>query len=156
MRKYLLALAGLTVATSAAALPVYLDDRSTPQSLIQSYYNAINRGELARAYTYYERDYLPEFQKWAKGYENTREVWVVTGKATSDPGAGNIYYNLPVAVQSVSKDGTKEVFAGCYVLHITNYGMQIQPPYQPMTIRSGKLVKTNKSVKQAVPKTCQP
>lgn len=153
-------LAGLFLLASAApamaAMPAYLDDRSTPQSLIRSYYNAINRGEYARAYSYYPQDTLPPFTVWAKGYANTQSVEVLTGKALPDPGAGNIYYNLPVAIRSVGKDGKTQIFGGCYVLHITSYGMQTEPPYRPMTIRSGQLRKSTGSLKQALPKSCAP
>ncbi len=146
----------LAAAPAVAAPPAYLDDRSTPQSLIRSYYNAITRGEYSRAYSYYPANTLPAFTTWSKGYENTRSVEVITGKAIPDPGAGNIYYNMPVAIRSVSKDGKVEVFGGCYVMHITNFGMQTEPPYQPMTIRSGKLSKSTRTFKQALPKSCAP
>ncbi|MGH6859926.1 MAG: hypothetical protein ACRECY_06700, partial [Phyllobacterium sp.] len=39
--------------------PEYLDDRSTPETVIKSYYNAINRQEYARAYSYYAPDSPP-------------------------------------------------------------------------------------------------
>lgn len=149
-------LALLAALPAVAATPAYLDDRSTPPTLIRSYYNAITRGEYSRAYSYYPTNTLPAFATWSKGYENTRSVEVITGKAVADPGAGNIYYNLPVAIRSVSKDGKIEVFGGCYVLHITNFGMQTEPPYQPMTIRSGKLSKSTTTLKLALPKSCAP
>jgi len=149
-------LALLAAVPAAAVTPAYLDDRSTPQTLIRSYYNAITRSEYSRAYSYYPANTLPAFATWSKGYENTRSVEVLTGKAIADPGAGNIYYNLPVAIRSVSKAGKVEVFGGCYVLHITNFGMQTEPPYQPMTIRSGKLSKSTKTLKLALPKSCAP
>ena len=50
----------LTVVAALIALPAaahaqqavpYLDDRSNPTSLIGSLYNAINRGDFARAYS---------------------------------------------------------------------------------------------------------
>ncbi|HVY51583.1 MAG TPA: hypothetical protein VHA07_08475, partial [Devosia sp.] len=50
----LLPVAALAVSPALAAPPAYLDDRSTPEAVIASFYNAINRQEYARAWSYYE------------------------------------------------------------------------------------------------------
>ena len=58
-----LSFAALAVAIAAptfAAQPPYMDDRSTAASLVRSYYNAINRQEYARAYTYFGDSNAPQ------------------------------------------------------------------------------------------------
>src|SRR5579871_784251 len=63
--------------------PGYLDDRSTPEAVINSYYDAVNKREYARAYTYWEpdaaaRELLP-FDDWAQGYADTTSVDLTIG-----------------------------------------------------------------------------
>lgn len=76
-------------AAGGVTVPDYRDDRSTPQALIESYYNAINRKEYARAYGYYsEEGREPDFKTFLKGYENTKSVKVALRKTDPDPGRG--------------------------------------------------------------------
>ena len=81
--KPLAVLVGLSVAaTCAQASEVlqYLDDRSTPQKLIQSYYNAIDQRQYARAYGYFTPDTAPaDFKSWSEGYAKTKSVSVQFG-----------------------------------------------------------------------------
>jgi hypothetical protein len=44
--------------------PEYLDDRTTPETVISSYYNAISRREYARAHSYFGRDDAPAYDQW--------------------------------------------------------------------------------------------
>ena len=37
----------------------YLDDRSTPQKLVESYYAAISNGSYAQAYSYFQQGSAP-------------------------------------------------------------------------------------------------
>src|SRR5690349_21692340 len=80
---YLLMAPALMVATSTlAAQPAYVDDRSTAASLVRSYYNAINRQEYARAYTYFGDNNAPQsYSSFAAGYADTVSVTVATGSA---------------------------------------------------------------------------
>ncbi len=133
----------------------YLDDRSTPQKLIESYYNAISHGYFAQAYGYFTEGSAPQdFAAWAKGYETTKSVTVKFGSTEPDPGAGQIYWTLPVAISATLNDGTVKVFAGCYKIHLSNPGMQTDPPFQPMGIVSGSLKETSKALEKAVPGSC--
>lgn len=94
-------------------VPDYRDDRSTPQALMESYYNAINRKEYARAYSYYsEEGREPDFKTFAKGYEGTKSVKVAVRKTDPDPGAGQIYWSLPIAIRSEGDDGKKRSVYG--------------------------------------------
>lgn len=145
----------LSAPLSADDGPQYLDDRSTPQKLIQSYYNAINQQDYVRAYSYYESGSAPkDFGTWSKGFEHTKSVKVHLGTTYADPGAGQINWALPIAIEAVQKNGDSSVYAGCYDIHMANYGMQVEPPYQPMSIVSGSLKKSTESLHNAVPSSC--
>ena len=149
------ALAVSAVCAEASEALQYLDDRSTPQKLIQSYYNAINQRQCARAYSYFTLDKAPkDFQSWSAGYAKTKSVSVQFGPTRPDPGAGEIYWALPVAIASLGTDGTTTVFAGCYTIHVANPGMQVDPPFQPMSINGAKLEESDKPIAEAVPDKC--
>ena len=127
---------------AGVTVPDYRDDRSTPQALMESYYNAINRKEYARAYGYYsEEGREPDFENFVKGYENTKSVKVALRKSEPDPGAGQIYWSQPLAIEAETENGKKQVFSGCYTLHLTNPQMQEEPPYKPLQIMTGSLTK---------------
>ena len=143
-------------AAGGVTVPDYRDDRSTPQALIESYYNAINRKEYTRAYGYYsEEGREPDFKTFVKGYENTKSVKVALRKTDPDPGAGQIYWSQPLAIEAETTDGKKEVFTGCYTIHLTNPGMQEEPPFKPMQIMTGSLTKSPLELEKSVPETCE-
>src|SRR6185437_17036568 len=81
-----------------AAEPAYLDDRSTAAALVKSFYNAVDRHEYARAYTYFGAAGGPQpYAQFAAGYADTVSVRVVTGTAQGEGAAGSTYFTLPVA-----------------------------------------------------------
>ncbi len=135
--------------------PAYLDNRSTPEALIKSYYNAINRREYARAYSYYAPDNPPQpFPEFQTGYENTASVDVLFGKAVGEGAAGSAYWSKPVAIKSQAKDGTVTVYNGCYRLRLANPAIQ-GVPYVPMSILDGTLEKSDKPFEESVPEGCE-
>lgn len=137
-------------------VPDYRDDRSTPQALVESFYNAINRREYARAYDYFSVDGRePEFKSFVKGYENTRSVKVAVRKVEPDPGAGQIYWSQPLAIEAEKNDGSREVFTGCYTVLLTNPSMQEVPPFKPMQIVTGSLTKSPLALEKSVPEGCE-
>ena len=143
-------------AVDGVTVPDYRDDRSTPETLIESYYNAINRKEYARAYGYYsEEGREPDFKTFVKGYEKTKSVKVALRKTDPDPGAGQIYWSQPLAIEAETTDGKKEVFTGCYTIHLTNPGMQEEPPFKPMQIMTGSLTKSPLELEKSVPEACE-
>ncbi len=151
----------LAVSVSAAESPKqmfggipYMDDRSTPQSLIESYYNAINRKAYVQAYTYLNSP-KQSFGEFQKGYASTVSVELRYGSTQPDPGAGQIYWALPVAILSHTSDGKSQVYAGCYTIHLTNPGIPTDPPYVPMTIDNGELAPSDKPLAKAVPLSCE-
>ncbi len=139
----------------AEPTPTYLDNRSTPQSLVASYYNAINQKQYARAYGYFSHGVGPKaFQPWAAGYETTQHVAVKMGETYPDPGAGQVHWALPVALSVVATDGQRTVYAGCYHLSMTSASMQIEPPFVPLSIQSATLQKSSLAFAEAVPSSC--
>lgn len=159
-RKYirlasLAAALAITASASAAEDRSYMDDRSTPQKLVESYYFAISHSYYAQAYGYFLQGSEPaDFDSWANGFADTGTVQVKFGSTAPDPGAGQIYWALPVAISAAKTDGTSQVFHGCYKIHMANPGMQSDPPYQPMGIVSGTLKKSSESFEAVEPGPC--
>jgi hypothetical protein len=120
--------------------PTYLDDRSGPAEAIRSLYNAINRREYARAYSYWQPGAdVPAFAEFEQGYADTKHVDLTLGTITGDAGAGQLYFSAPVTLQASSTDGGQQTYVGCYVLHQSNPGIPTEPPFRPLAIQSGKV-----------------
>src|SRR4051812_40022859 len=84
-------------AQEMAPEPGYLDDRSTAEAVIRSYYDAVNRQEYARAYSYWERPLQP-FDDFTAGYADTASVEVSFGVGGGGVGAGQLYFTVPVTL----------------------------------------------------------
>ncbi|RWF53909.1 MAG: DUF1176 domain-containing protein [Mesorhizobium sp.] len=140
-------------AVLAAEAP-YVDDRSDAEAVIRSFYSAINRQEFARAWDYFG-DTRPakDFDAFVKGYDGTERVEVKTGGVSEDGAAGSIYYNVPVAIRATAKDGSENVFAGCYTLRQVNASIQ-EPPFRPIFIDKGALKASKADFDDAVPASC--
>lgn len=148
----ILALAGCLEAV--AAEPPYMDDRSDPEAVVRSLYNAINRHEYARAWSYFgEAKPAADFDAFVKGYEGTESVEIETGAASEEGAAGSVYFNLPVAIHSTAKDGKEQVFAGCYTLRRVNADIQ-EPPFNPLHIDKGELKPADGDLASALPESC--
>ncbi|HET9015566.1 MAG TPA: hypothetical protein VFN57_08215 [Thermomicrobiaceae bacterium] len=139
----------------------YLDDRSTAVDVVQSFYNAINRKEYARAYGYWEPNTPPSrlepFPQFQKGYANTAAVQLTTGNVTGGVSAGQLYWSVPVTILARSTDGSVQQFAGCYQLHLAQPLIQDAPPYQPIAIQSANVqpVPTGQSAALQMAAACQ-
>src|SRR5712671_3483644 len=119
---------------STAPASAYVDDRSSPEALIGSYYNAISQRQYLRAYSYWEiSDSLPPFATFAQGFANTTDVQVELGTVGGSPGAGQLYWSVPAAVFSTTTAGA-QAFVGCYTLHLARPEIQAAPPFKPMAI----------------------
>jgi hypothetical protein len=119
----------------------YVDDRSGPAQLIESFANALNRHEYLRAYSYWEpaaQAQLPAFPQFAQGYANTQAVSVTFGTIASDAGAGQFHYTVPATLKVATADGKRQTFVGCYRLHLANPGIQA-PPFQSLGITSATM-----------------
>jgi hypothetical protein len=119
----------------------YLDDRSTPTGLIRSLFNAINRKEYLRAYSYWENagtsSNVAPFAQFEEGYQETASVDVTMGVIGGDAGAGQIYYTVPVVLQVQTTTVKAQTFAGCDTLHLPRPDFQAVPPFQPLGIQRG-------------------
>jgi len=137
----------------AQEAPPYLDDRSNPRQLIRSLYNAINRHEYGRAFSYFSNPPSPSFEDYEKGFADTESVELVTGLPAEDAGAGTVHYTLPVAIRSTSTSGESRVFAGCYTLKLSSPTAQTTP-YTPLTVEEGKLRPAEGELEDVLPTRC--
>jgi hypothetical protein len=141
-----------SVAPALAEEP-YSDDRSTPEALVRSLYNAINRHEYSRAYSYFSEPPAKDLDTYAKGFANTASVKVLEGNAASEGAAGSTYFSLPVAVEATAKDGKKQVFGGCYTLRLAEPTIQTTP-FTPLHIEKGELKPATGDLADALPNQC--
>ncbi|RUU11721.1 DUF1176 domain-containing protein [Mesorhizobium sp. M6A.T.Ca.TU.002.02.2.1] len=137
-----------------AAEAPYVDDRSDAEAVIRSLYSAINRQEFARAWDYFgDTKPAKDFGAFVKGYDGTERVDVKTGAVSDDGAAGSIYYNVPVAIRATAKDGSENIFAGCYTLRQVNAQIQ-EPPFRPIFIDKGALKPSKADFENAMPESC--
>lgn len=159
MRKTILAMSMSIVGIAAsldarAAEPEYLDDRSSAATVVKSFYNAINRREFSRAWSYFgETKPSADFESFVAGYEDTKSVRVVTGEASVEGAAGSTFFNIPVAIAATGADDNERVFAGCYTARLANPAIQ-EPPFAGLHLERGALKPTDKPVEAALPEKC--
>lgn len=153
----LLPVAALAVSPALAAPPAYLDDRSTPEAVIASFYNAINRQEYARAWSYYEDgEGVPAFDSFVSGYGNTASVRLTIGEPQGEGAAGSTYWTVPVSLDATDTKGRHSYFAGCYTLRLANPAIQAEPPFEPLHIVEGHLHAAKAAGKAQLPDNCGP
>lgn len=147
-------LAGLFAAPAIAEEARYLDDRSSAVSVVQSFYNAVNRKEYARAWAYFgDEKPVADLDTFASGYEDTERVNVITGNGASEGAAGSVFHYLPVSILASGKDGSAQVFAGCYVLRLADPAIQASS-FTPLHIEKAQLEPSDKSQADALPENC--
>jgi hypothetical protein len=120
----------------------FVDDRSDPAQVLRSFYNAINRKEYVRAYSYWKDSavsggQVQPYPQFEQGYQTTASVQLAVGKFTGDPGAGQIYYSVPVALVSHLIGDRVQTFVGCYTLHQSRPAIFGAPPFVPLGITKG-------------------
>lgn len=129
----------------------FLDERSSPVQLLKSYYNAINRQEYVRAYSYWgsrgdsATSQPPAYPQFKAGYISTKAVQLTTGKLTSEGAAGSVYFQVPVTLNVTNTNGSKHNFIGCYTIRQVNPQNFAVPPFKPMHIDSAKIREVNNS-----------
>ncbi|MEZ4670989.1 MAG: hypothetical protein R3E39_24055 [Anaerolineae bacterium] len=98
------------------------DQRTEPTALLASYYNAISRGDYARAYHYWEQAPAEQTElQFANGFADTFGARVLVELPIfADAGAGNLYASVPTLVIALRTDLTQQFYQGCFVLHKTN------------------------------------
>jgi hypothetical protein len=145
--------AAFLLPATAHAEDAYLDDRSTPEALVRSLYNAIDRHEYARAYSYFSQPPAKDVDAYAKGFSDTAKVKLLVGAAGAEGAAGSTYYNLPVAIEAVDKKGGSKVYAGCYTLRLADPTIQAEK-YDPLHIEKGELKPAKGDLNEALPTEC--
>src|SRR6266566_2563348 len=81
-----------TATPTAAPEAAYLDDRSSAEQLIRSYYDAVSKRQYLRAYWYWEASTtLPPYDTFARGFTDTTSAQVELGTVGGSPGAGQLY-----------------------------------------------------------------
>jgi hypothetical protein len=127
---------------ATGGVPFY-EDRLDPMTFIESFYNAINRKEYVRAYSYWEpaaaATQLPAYPQFEQGYAATQAVNLTLGQVSGDAGAGQRYYSVPVTIVSKQAGSKTQPFVGCYTLHLANPQIQAAPPFQPLSISAANI-----------------
>ncbi len=138
----------------------YIDNRSSAVDVLTSLFNAINRKEYDRAYSYWESGAsgLPSYDQFKAGYANTAAVTLISGNVSGGVGAGQYYYSVPVVLVSQTTNGQTQTFSGCYTLHLANPIIQDAPPYHPIQIQSANIQQVNNSnnTEALLPQSCGP
>lgn len=149
------ALAALPLAAPAqtegeSSVPAYLDDRSTPEQVVTSMYNAVNRQEYLRAHSYYDPGTAPEWPAFREGYAETASVRLRTGEVITEGATGTTHSAVPVAIEATDADGGAQVFTGCYRLTQVQPAAQETPPFRGIQIDSGTLEPSDTSFDEAM------
>ena len=116
----------------------YTDDRSTAEAVVSSYYNAINRAEYARAYSYFGSDDAPDYDPWEFGYSDTQAVTVTFGETSEEGAAGSTYYSVPIRLDVERTEGQHAWYVGCYRLRLAQPAIQ-GVPFESLHIVSADL-----------------
>jgi hypothetical protein len=126
----------------------YIDNRSGPVEVISSLINSLNRKEYVRAYSYWQNPAttVGSYSSYAAGFSDTGVVTAILGTPTSDAGAGQFHYQVPLAMKVITTSNTQQTFVGCYTLHISNPGIQGMLPFEPLGITAGKFKHVSNSV----------
>lgn len=128
----------------------YVDDRSAPQALVRSLYNAINRKEFSRAWSYFSVAPAVDLQSYAAGYADTAAVEVQTGSPAATTADGATVYTLPVVIKAFGADGRQQAFSGCYTIRFADpSGVE---DFQPPAIVGGALAPANSAAD--LPSSC--
>lgn len=114
-------------------------------ALVNAYYNAVNRAEYQRAYSYWDRPGAPyaapaNYTAFVRGYSHTSRVNVMLGTAMGDAGAGNVYVAVPTVLAATLENGQQQRFYGCYLLHRINVEQGNTIPPYPFFIRSARIM----------------
>lgn len=149
-------LASPTCAQPAQGELPYVDNRSSASEVVRSLYNAVNRREYLRAWSYFDESDRPDYQRFVAGYADTATVELAVGDETAEGAAGTVYWTVPVAIETRRTDGGTAVFTGCYTLAQPNPAAQEAPPFRPIAIREGALHAAQGPLDDAVPDDCGP
>ena len=92
-------------------------------ALLRGYFEAINSGELGRAYTSWGRigeASVQSFAAFRAGFEVTKGVEVYYGEPEEGAAAGSVYARVPVVIMADEPGGMRRAFCGSYTLRRAN------------------------------------
>ena len=104
----------------------FFENVNDPVGLLQSYYNAINRREYERAYSYWEspgtsaNSTPPAYRQFVQGYASTASVALTTGMTSGQGAAGSTFVDIPVVLVATNTNRTRQTFYGCYTVRRAN------------------------------------
>ena len=154
MRAIVAAALGLSVALPAMAADTpYFDNRSDPAGLIKSLYNAIERREYARAWSYFSHKPADSLETYAEGYSDTANVRVAVGIPSAHDSDGTRFYYVPVGIEASTADGDSQAYGGCYELRLADPQLQGEG-FTPLHIVDGSLEPASGGLYDAMPATC--
>lgn len=141
---------------------LFIDDRSDAVEVLRSYYNAINRKEYVRAYSYWNNpgqnnsgqpQPYPQFEQ---GYANTSNVQLIVGQVGADAATGQRYYGVPVTIKATN-NGAAQTFVGCYLLRKLEAAFFTQPPFKPLGIENAAIqaVSSDSNTNQLMAQSCK-
>lgn len=95
-----------------------------PAEILVSYYDAINSGQYRRAYNFWKNP-PQNYREFVRGYNDTRRVRLLTNpNIPAEGAAGSLYKEVPTVLISTMKNGSRQIFYGCYTLRKIN----LRPP----------------------------
>ncbi len=98
-----------------------LSTQTDPVLLIGAYYRAINAGDYATAYSYWQQPGAQTEQQFAQGFADTTSASVLVRLPVFvDAGAGNFFADVPAWITATHVDGSTHYYAGCFTLHKTD------------------------------------
>jgi hypothetical protein len=125
-------LAGNCYTADPAFTPVFVERAAEPYSVFFNYYDDIDVGDYATAYSLWlspidgpqpngqpSVDYRPAYSNFVNGYANTLTIAAYAGDYQyGGPSAGHAYLDgmLPVVLVSQQSNGTVQAYSGCYVM----------------------------------------
>ncbi|WP_374942793.1 hypothetical protein [Sphingomonas sp.] len=114
----------LILFAAATAQPAAEKTPQAARAVVERYYAAIDRRRYATAYRLWVgsgRASGKTLRAFAGGFARTAHTHVVTGAPTDGEGAaGSVFVTIPVRVDAVLKNGTRQRFVGRYVLRRVN------------------------------------
>lgn len=93
--------------------PVYLDDGSTPELLVRSFFNAISRYEHGRAWSYLNPEFRPDYEAFRSEFEAVERAEPIIGFLHAEGRADAVYYDVPVIVRVIGRSGEPALATSC-------------------------------------------
>ena len=99
-----------------------VDNPTSPITLLESYFNAIERGEYARAYGYWEQEPSgATLAQFTAGFAQTADAKVYVRLAFMMEGAaGSAYTSIAALVIATQLDNSHQFYGGCYIARSSN------------------------------------